>query len=115
MQAIYPWYVGYEECLKRRLHNGEEGMSCHVFTFAVSYIRVMIIHIASFTLSTRLLPSSNSHVTKFVKLSLRSRQVYDMISILSIMEHHTIQPPQQQQAIDYFTPHPPQSFPLSMA
>ena len=31
-------------------------------------------------LSTRLLPSSDSHVTKFVKLSLRSRQVYDMIS-----------------------------------
>ena len=67
----------------------------NVLTIAVSYYiieyedvrthkdnrgdRDVIIRNDSMTLlSTRLLPSSDSHVTKFVKQSLRSRQVYDV-------------------------------------
>ena len=54
---------------------------CHVYIHQSSEAPFgFIIH-----LSTRLLPNFDSHVTKFVKLSLRSRQVYDhMLSIASI-------------------------------
>jgi hypothetical protein len=95
MQASYP--AGFsvcEEWRKRRLHDdliGEESIShvmcryslCHVYIHQSSEAPFGFIH-----LSTRLPPNFDSHVIKFVRLSLRSRQVYDhMLSIASIKSH----------------------------
>ena len=102
MQAKYPGFK-CEECRRRRLNNGE----CQGTWFMCWHPRChMSDYWDSIHPSTRPLPSYESHATKFVKLSKRSRQVNDR-AIVWEWESCPWYPP----AIDYSTTHPPPSFP----